>query len=190
MKQESEELAKAQNHIERLRKKRQTLKRNLELVGDEKDEERLSLMNKGVSSEVQACYTGVEALLEAALKSMGIHVPNGEAFHKNLLERAVDAELLTTEQKSRLDEIRALRHKIRHDYDMALDIDILRERAESFSEILPSTLVEIEKTLDRFFTSASSNATIGTPACPPLISDPSVSSPKSPTVDPKKFGGK
>lgn len=81
-------------------------------------------------------YTGVENLLKNACLARGLKVPEDSATsHRDLLDTALDHEILDPDLRERLDEYRAFRHFFAHGYGVMLDPKQLRPLAEALPSL-------------------------------------------------------
>ena len=131
-------LQKANSHLERLEALPPKLIRGVELAEQESDPERKALANDGIGARIQTISTGLETLIEASLICIGAEVHKGDSSHKALLDTAEEYSLITSEEKLKLDAIKGFRHVHRHNYDIVLNYEILKARALSLAELLPS----------------------------------------------------
>ena len=63
-----------------------------------------------ISTFLQNTYNGIENILKRLLKFKGISVPVSGSWHKDLLDLAVDNQIISLGLSKRLDEYRAFRH--------------------------------------------------------------------------------
>lgn len=74
----------------------------------------------GVAALLHNFYNGVENILKQIFISEKISVPEGQSWHKDLLEKAVKQGIISEECKSHLGQYLAFRHFFSHSY--ALDL--------------------------------------------------------------------
>ena len=74
----------------------------------------------GVATLLHNYYNGIENILKQIFISQKIRVPEGQSWHKDLLERAVNESIISEECKKQLGQYLAFRHFFSHAY--ALDL--------------------------------------------------------------------
>jgi len=89
----------------------------------------------GVAAYLHSFYNGIENILKQIFISIKLTVPNGNSWHKELLEKAVQNEIITEKCKLNLGQYLAFRHYFSHAYSL----DLFPERM--------ATLVEYSKTV-------------------------------------------
>ena len=78
---------------------------------------------------LQDVYTGVERILRCGLEGMGIKVAKTESWHKDLLLKAKENSLITSEQFGTISKLLVFRHMEIHGYGFMLDEKQLRDLA-------------------------------------------------------------
>lgn len=66
-------------------------------------------------------YSGMENLLKRALRHLGISLPGSASSHKDLLDLAVEHNIITQALSEELDAYRGFRHFFVHGYGIMLD---------------------------------------------------------------------
>lgn len=92
------------------------------------------MMIDAVAFRVQALYTGIEAVLKDVAGEIDGFQPSGESWHARLADQLATAAggrpaLLTETTARMLRELRGFRHRLRHDYALALKAERVAELA-------------------------------------------------------------
>ncbi len=110
-----------------------------------------------ISTFLQNTYNGIENILKRLLKFKGISVPVSGSWHKDLLDLAVDNQIISLELSKRLDEYRAFRHFSIHGYGVLLDKEKLMPIAESLPYLWKDFEFEIGASINSFGNKYSSS---------------------------------
>ncbi len=102
-----------------------------------------------ISTFLQNTYNGMENILKRVLKFKRMSIPASGSWHKDLLDLAVNNQIISLELSKRLDEYRAFRHFFVHGYGVLLDKEKLMPLAES----LPYLWKDFEFEIDIFINS-------------------------------------
>ena len=102
-----------------------------------------------ISTFLQNTYNGIENILKRVLKFKGMSMPASGSWHKDLLDLAVNNQIISLELSKRLDEYRAFRHFFVHGYGVLLDKEKLMPLAES----LPYLWKDFEFEINTFINS-------------------------------------
>ena len=102
-----------------------------------------------IGSFPQDTYNGMENILKRVLKFKGISVPHSESWHKDLLDMAVENQIISFKLSRRLDEYRAFRHFFIHRYGIMLD----KEKLMPLAGNLPDLWKDFESELGAFINS-------------------------------------
>lgn len=97
----------------------------------------------GVAALVQSFYNGIENIIKQVLRSRGEEPPTGESWHKQLIQMAVAAGVLSNASATDLREYLAFRHFFAHAY--AFDIDL--QRLEPLVRGLPAIYQRVRQDL-------------------------------------------
>jgi len=81
------------------------------------------------------CYSGMENLLKRILKHLQVPLSDSSTSHKDLLDLAVEQNIISQELSDALDEYRAFRHFFVHGYGIALQEAPLQPLAQNLPEI-------------------------------------------------------
>lgn len=83
---------------------------------------RLSVLELGgTAALLSSVYHGVENILKQELLAVGVALPSGAAWHRDLLQSACAHGLVSTELRDRLVPYMAFRHFFTHAYGFDLD---------------------------------------------------------------------
>jgi hypothetical protein len=97
----------------------------------------------GVAAAVEKIYSGMERILLLLARHVdGAPIDKTDAWHASLLNRmanpfpGVRGPVISTNGKIGLDRLRSFRHRVRNSYGIALDAEIVLDRAGELAEIL------------------------------------------------------
>jgi uncharacterized protein YutE (UPF0331/DUF86 family) len=75
----------------------------------------------GTASLLSSLYHGVENILKQGLLAIGVALPGGAAWHRDLLQSACSHGIVSSELRDRLAPYMAFRHFFTHAYGFDLD---------------------------------------------------------------------
>jgi uncharacterized protein YutE (UPF0331/DUF86 family) len=75
----------------------------------------------GTASLLSSLYHGVENILKQGLLALQIALPGGAAWHRDLLQKACEQRIISTQVRDRLAPFMAFRHFFTHAYGFDLD---------------------------------------------------------------------
>ncbi len=75
----------------------------------------------GTASLLSSVYHGVENILKQGLLAVGVALPSGAAWHRDLLQSACEHGIISTQLRNRLVPYMAFRHFFTHAYGFDLD---------------------------------------------------------------------
>lgn len=101
----------------------------------------------GVAALLHNFYNGVENILKQIFISQNITIPEGKAWHKELLEIAVKNKVISEECKNSFGEFLAFRHFFSHAYAFDLYADKMEPLVEKSKEVYSNFKEEISKYL-------------------------------------------
>jgi len=101
----------------------------------------------GIAALLHNFYNGIENILKQIFISQKISVPDGQSWHKDLLERAVKEEIISEDCKSHLGEYLAFRHFFSHAYALDLYPEKMEPLVESSQKLYSIFKADINKFL-------------------------------------------
>jgi hypothetical protein len=117
-----------------------------ELPGARRVNKRSVLELGGTASLLSSLYHGVENILKQGLLAMGVALPSGAAWHRDLLQLACERGLVSTDLRDRLVPYMAFRHFFTHAYGFDLD----RERLAPLVRDGPAVYASFKREVKRF----------------------------------------
>jgi len=115
-------IADIQSDLAYLQKEKNSIQRKLKRLDTEKDFENIDSHIKAIAGSLHSIYTGCENILERIVRAVDGDIPLGKDYHSLLLRRAITSidsvrpPIITLEMYTKLDELRAYRHKFRNVY--------------------------------------------------------------------------
>lgn len=99
----------------------------------------------GVAALIHSFYNGVENILKQAILKKGRILPQGETWHRDLIELAAKEGIVEREIHEGLKQYLAFRHFFSHAYAFELDPERLVSLVESAPALFKSLQENIEK---------------------------------------------
>jgi hypothetical protein len=97
--------------------------------------ERTTVELAAIATFVHNTYNGIENILSQILRARGVEVPRHEAWHKQLLDRAVSSGVLSQSLADELLEYLTFRHFFVHGYGVLLEETPLMDLASRLPDI-------------------------------------------------------
>lgn len=94
-----------------------------------------SLELAGTAALLSSIYNGIENILKQILIDRGVALPTGESWHRDLLVRAVDKQILATRTHEELAPYLAFRHFFAHAYGFDIDPERLEPLVKDLGQV-------------------------------------------------------
>ena len=89
----------------------------------------------GVSALIHSYYNGVENIVKQAVQSRGLALPSGDSWHKELIQMATEARVLSGDTALAIRDYLAFRHFFTHAYAFELDPERLEPLVANLSDV-------------------------------------------------------
>ncbi len=119
----------------------------LEKVRDKPSKDLVVLV--GIGAFLQNIYTGMENILKQMLLHQKILIPESPTWHKDLLNLAVDNNLISNETVDKIGKYLFFRHFFTHAYGFLIDEEKLKPLMEDISDIYSEFKREVDKYLSK-----------------------------------------
>lgn len=119
----------------------------LEKVRDIPNKELVVLV--GIGAYLQNVYTGMENILKQLLLHKNLSIPDTPTWHKDLLNLAVEHNLITNETADKIGKYLFFRHFFTHAYGFLIDEAKLKPLMDNIPDIYSEFKREIEKYLSK-----------------------------------------
>jgi len=97
----------------------------------------------GVAALLSSFYNGIENVVKQVLLARGQSLPDGASWHRDLLVRAVDHEILSAESQQMLTPFMAFRHFFTHAYAFDLHGHRIEPLAQNVRMVFGRLQVEL-----------------------------------------------
>jgi hypothetical protein len=97
----------------------------------------------GVATLLHNFYNGVENILKRILLEKGISIPQGNAWHKELLNLSEQEKIISPQVKNQLGEFLAFRHFFSHAYALDLYAGRMEPLVKSAFELYKQFKIEL-----------------------------------------------
>ncbi len=101
----------------------------------------------GVAALLHSFYNGIENILKQVLVSQGGELPQGDPWHRDLVNLAMEKSIVSRKTKEELFAYLAFRHYFSHAYALDLYPHRLQPLAESATQLYNTLHAEIETQL-------------------------------------------
>lgn len=118
----------------------------LEKVKDRPQKELVVLV--GMGAYLQNIYTGMENILKQLLLHKSSPIPDTPTWHKDLLNSAVEHNIITNETADKIGKYLFFRHFFTHAYGFLLD----EEKLKPLMDHIPNVYSEFKGEIDNYLT--------------------------------------
>ena len=101
----------------------------------------------GVAALLHSFYNGIENVLKQVLVSQGCELPQGDSWHRDLVNLAMEKSIVSRRTKEELFDYLAFRHYFSHAYALDLYPHRLQPLVESATQLYNTLHSEIETQL-------------------------------------------
>ncbi len=99
----------------------------------------------GVAILLNNFYNGVENILKQIFQKQSLKLPEGPAWHQNLIISAVNENIISDELSNGIKEYMSFRHFVAHGYAFNLDPERLQELTDNILKVFEEFKSEINK---------------------------------------------
>ena len=103
------------------------------------------LETAGVGAVLHDIYNGLENVLKQLIRHRGRAIPDGDAWHRELLGLAVELKILSENTADQPKPYLAFRHFFVHGYSLELDLDRLRPLIQDAKTVVDAFRSDIRK---------------------------------------------
>ena len=102
----------------------------------------------GVATLLHNFYNGIENVLKQIINSKGITIPQGQSWHKDLLNLALKHKIINKTTAGSLIRFLGFRHFFSHAYAFDLEVDRMLPLVKAAPKLFASIKRSIQKFLD------------------------------------------
>lgn len=101
----------------------------------------------GVAILLNNFYNGVENILKQIFQKQSLKIPEGPAWHQNLIIFAVNEKIISDKLSNDIKEYMSFRHFVAHGYAFNLEPERLQELTDNILKVFEEFKSEINKLL-------------------------------------------
>ena len=101
----------------------------------------------GIAAMIHSFYNGIEDILKLILRTREVELPSGEYWHKRLLEKSIEFNIISERNKNQLSPYLAFRHFFIHAYAF----DLYSEKMEPLLFSLKNVYKDFKDSINRFY---------------------------------------
>lgn len=102
----------------------------------------------GVATLLHNFYNGIENVIKQIISSKGVKIPQGQSWHKDLLDLALKHKVINKTVWGSLKQFLGFRHFFNHAYAFHLEAERLRPLVKAAPKLYNSIKRSIQKYLD------------------------------------------
>jgi hypothetical protein len=133
---------------ERVESEHEAIRRTLGVMPSADRLTELSVLElAGVASLLHNFYNGVENILKQVLLAKGVSVPEGSAWHRDLLTAVQEQRILSAATAERLKPFMAFRHFFSHAYALDLDPRRMEPLVADATDVFRTVAQDVQRVL-------------------------------------------